>query len=461
MLVATDDGGPGEVYHVMEKAPISWGPILILENVQSTLSLYSRVVEHEPALVNAWRSEHSKVLTADGLGAALKALGYTPDKPRFSSKQVHLNSAETAEEDVGGAGASSGESNELLEEDEVFRQVYATLKAKKRSEPTGGYPFPKNDHVVTKLGKLPPGPCRLCGSEKHWNRECPNYVVYSEGIKRTANIAAAMEPTEEETMYQSLFTVLLNQTLSKGSYDFGSIGGSFFESAALKTEVSRRKTAAKTEKMGPGGFQEIEIHRSSAINEPPSSAKDNCRNSETHQSHGSFEQDTYANKRMNRSRVEIEEMPDKEDGLWEQMPKAEEGILESSTPDVEKVNQVETPLIKTWESSKRAREAARFSKMVEEYWLNDGHLFEPMLENAEGSEDDGGEDEEEEYRRANESIGIQPDEKEVSLASMSEAEAEAFAKQAHTLPPLYLPFGSSREGRRTWENLLWELQCCL
>jgi hypothetical protein len=220
MLVATDDGSPGEVYHVMEKAPISWGPILILENVTSTLSLYSKVVEHEAALVNAWRSESSKALTPDTLGAALKALGYTPDKPRYVAKQAHLNAVETVEEEVAAPEAESTKDGDSME-DEVFRQVYATLKARKCPDPPGGYPFPKNDHVVTKLGKLPPGPCRLCGSEKHWNRECPNYVVYSEGVKRTANLASVTEPSEEDTMYQSLFSVLLNQMLAKGGIDFG------------------------------------------------------------------------------------------------------------------------------------------------------------------------------------------------------------------------------------------------
>ncbi|KAF8144731.1 hypothetical protein K438DRAFT_1945360 [Mycena galopus ATCC 62051] len=35
MLVASDDGGPLEVWHVMEKAPVSWSPILILGNVET------------------------------------------------------------------------------------------------------------------------------------------------------------------------------------------------------------------------------------------------------------------------------------------------------------------------------------------------------------------------------------------------------------------------------------------
>ncbi|KAJ7123582.1 hypothetical protein C8R44DRAFT_563634, partial [Mycena epipterygia] len=60
----------------------------------------------------------------------------------------------------------------------------------------------------------PPGPCRLCGSEKHWNRECPNYVLYREGAKRSVNFSSRAEPTEEDLMYDNTFTVLLNQTLA-------------------------------------------------------------------------------------------------------------------------------------------------------------------------------------------------------------------------------------------------------
>lgn len=67
MLVASDDGGPTEVYLVMQKAPISWGPILNLETIQSTSLLYSRATDHELALVHAAKYESSNVLTSDNL----------------------------------------------------------------------------------------------------------------------------------------------------------------------------------------------------------------------------------------------------------------------------------------------------------------------------------------------------------------------------------------------------------
>ena len=52
MLVASNDGGPMEVYLVMQKAPISWGPILNLETIRLTSLLYSRTNDHELAQQN-------------------------------------------------------------------------------------------------------------------------------------------------------------------------------------------------------------------------------------------------------------------------------------------------------------------------------------------------------------------------------------------------------------------------
>ncbi|KAJ7252435.1 hypothetical protein B0H12DRAFT_970226, partial [Mycena haematopus] len=286
MLVATDDGGPLEVFYVMDKAPVSWGPILILENINSTMSLYSKVVEHEAALVNASRSEHSRALTAESLGPALRALGINVEKPRLTHKQVHFGSAGNSEEQKREESPNLGVDSNPAEE-EVFRQVYATLQAKKQTPPPGGYPFPKNDNVVTKMGRLPPGPCRLCGSEKHWNKECPHYVVYSESSRRNVNFAGGKEPSEEETMYQSLFTILLNQAVATA--DFSTMEGSFFDEAALKDRLSTRKTAEET------GF-------------PERTSKNQTKTP--------------------KKKVRIEEVEDEDEERDRQKPKATEGIIE-------------------------------------------------------------------------------------------------------------------------------------
>ncbi|KAF8174358.1 hypothetical protein K438DRAFT_1609802 [Mycena galopus ATCC 62051] len=170
MLVASDDGGPLEVWHVMEKAPVSWSPILILENVQSTMTLYSKVVEHEAALVNASRSEHSnaRTLTVDSLAAALKSLGYSPEKRGASYRQVNFSAQdETAglEEIDATENRDAGSGSDSME-DEIFKQVYVNLQARKRPPPVGGYPFPKNDHESPLVG---PTESRARGmEEKFW-----------------------------------------------------------------------------------------------------------------------------------------------------------------------------------------------------------------------------------------------------------------------------------------------------
>ena len=67
MLVATDEGGDLEVFIIMQKVPISWGPILVMEKIHTTSMLYVRVTEHEAALSLAACQETSNVLTEDNL----------------------------------------------------------------------------------------------------------------------------------------------------------------------------------------------------------------------------------------------------------------------------------------------------------------------------------------------------------------------------------------------------------
>ncbi|KAJ7603596.1 hypothetical protein FB45DRAFT_1014153 [Roridomyces roridus] len=75
MLIDTDDGGPREVYHIMEKAPISWSPILLLESIQSTPELLKKVIEHEDALIEASSRDSGQALTTETLLPMLRSLG--------------------------------------------------------------------------------------------------------------------------------------------------------------------------------------------------------------------------------------------------------------------------------------------------------------------------------------------------------------------------------------------------
>ncbi|KAJ7429242.1 hypothetical protein B0H11DRAFT_2266488 [Mycena galericulata] len=397
MLVTTDDGGRGEVYHVLEKAPVSWGPILVVENIPSTMILYAKVVEHEQALINAAQSENSRIVTSDSLAAALKALGYTPERSRYTPKQAHLNTRDETP-DVGRmSDEEPGTEEDETNDDLVLKQVYATLKDRRRPPPPGGYPFPKNDSVVTKLARLPPGPCRLCGSEKHWNRECPNYMLYNEGTKRNAKIATT-EPTKEELMYQNAFSVLLNQALSSASVDFGKIDGSGFELASPLAEAGEYKTAR------PNGSHKLSFSETGHLEHVPRIINNR---------HGNSQQDIFANSRFNlpqrtrRPAVTMEEIEDEDELAHARKPKSNSSLLESVDEEEEEPDTVlESPSTR-WQSRDRARQAATFSRMAEEFWINDGRLFPEDNEmeevEPEGVEsDDEWEEESRQYSEARE-----------------------------------------------------------
>ncbi|KAI0040531.1 hypothetical protein FA95DRAFT_1502715, partial [Auriscalpium vulgare] len=46
-----------------------------------------------------------------------------------------------------------------------------------RDPPPGGYLFPKADYKVS--SEAPPSPCKVCGSAKHWDKECPHWAAWS------------------------------------------------------------------------------------------------------------------------------------------------------------------------------------------------------------------------------------------------------------------------------------------
>ncbi|KAJ7884947.1 hypothetical protein B0H13DRAFT_1889722 [Mycena leptocephala] len=312
MLVATDDGGPGEVYHVMEKAPVSWGPILIMENITSTLSLYSKVVEHEPALIEAARSEHShtRTITVDNLAATLKTMGFSPEKGRYATKQAHFSSAGLEETELDAKeGSIPSEATGGDMEDEVFRQ------------------------------------------------------------------------------------------------------------AALKTNISRRKTAKDAKGSGSREFLPNSVTTEIGIPLLPS---ENYRsNSVNNPSKGLIEQDTSEDARITKQsrNATVEEILDEEDADWMQKPKAKWGVIEplveEEKEDTES-NQEEVFREKDWESFRRAKEAGKTNRLAEEFWLNDGRMFSNALEDE--KELEVGTEEEEEF--------IQRESKETHLSGASRSSQE-------------------------------------
>jgi hypothetical protein len=260
MLVNSDNGGPNEVYLVMQRAPLSWGPAINVDNIQSTSRLHSKITEHEKTLLHISRTESSRLITSDNLLYNLKRLGIESSSGANQNTQgrsSYRRRANVSEvESNSGTSATTIESERLATEHEVMQ----VLTRRQRAPPKGGYPFPKNDHVVTKMGKLPPSPCKACGSDKHWDKECPDRDTHEVTQKRTANLSfqTSAEEDETEVSYCAAYAVLLDnriqeQVESHAKEMSNSLPQGFHEAAltalarALVQGKEGRKTVEKAE----------------------------------------------------------------------------------------------------------------------------------------------------------------------------------------------------------------------
>ena len=66
---------------------------------------------------------------------------------------------------------------------------------------------------------MPPSPCKVCGSANHWDKECPDWNVYFERAKRSANVAELWSENESEKAYTTAYSVLLNEKLTETVVD--------------------------------------------------------------------------------------------------------------------------------------------------------------------------------------------------------------------------------------------------
>lgn len=235
MLANGDEGGPLEVYLVMLRAPLSWGSILGIDSIKDTTTLYSRVTENSLTLAYAARESARNVVTADNLVSTLRKLGIQADyrnadsRPRpFTSRRVNLIQRETDEppaeedyrfEDLATPALDLNESMDSDSTAEVLRQAFQLLKKRQRPPPEGGYPFQKNDHVTTKLGRLPPSPCKVCGSNNHWDKECPDWDTYiSRQPQKRANLTQKTQQGEDlDRAYSSAYISLRSDRIAKAA----------------------------------------------------------------------------------------------------------------------------------------------------------------------------------------------------------------------------------------------------
>ncbi|KAJ7709431.1 hypothetical protein B0H17DRAFT_1124058 [Mycena rosella] len=207
MLANSDNRGPKEVFLIMRKAPIRWSTILVIENIHNSEELYDKVNEHDEALIKASRTDSLSAITAHNLAASLRGLGVSMDHSKSYNPTRRANLASTeateqVEEEIEVTELSSSEDSD----EPAIRSVHNTFKKRQRPPPKGGYKYPKNDHVVMKMGKKPPSPCKVCGSDNHWDKECPDYSVYMEKVSRGV-FAVQVDPAVEELemLYHSAF----------------------------------------------------------------------------------------------------------------------------------------------------------------------------------------------------------------------------------------------------------------
>jgi hypothetical protein len=211
-------------------APIAWSTILIVENIRSVEDLYDRINEHEEELVDVVVRRQTDVITAGNLSSALKQMGFTQNLQNSQTfvrrdRRVNITEADTEADNVDESredlahDLEEGLSSEFQEHEPTMKSVYQTLARRQRPPPKGGYPFKKNDHVTTKMGRDPPSPCKVCGSAKHWDKECPDWNVYLEKQRRgVLSVSSSAASDEAELLYHSAYVVLMDGRMSADSF---------------------------------------------------------------------------------------------------------------------------------------------------------------------------------------------------------------------------------------------------
>lgn len=218
MLVNGDMGGPLEVFLVMQRAPISWGPVININSICSSSMLFSKVTEHSWALIHTSRIENSQIMTADNLSYMLWWIcisGPTEHSPNVLTRfKKRASITELATNTIEDLVASLSSPSPI--DDSILKEVYHVLQKHQWPPPPGGYPFKQYDQVTTKMGRLPPSPCKVCGSPNHWDKECPDWNVYLEMRNHSVHFMVGQSDNEPELeeKYCAAYAVLLHNRVA-------------------------------------------------------------------------------------------------------------------------------------------------------------------------------------------------------------------------------------------------------
>ncbi|THH32421.1 hypothetical protein EUX98_g1748 [Antrodiella citrinella] len=244
LLNYTQEGSRAEALDLMSAAPPSWKTIVNLDTVDSVMTVHSRVQENEIQLSESVRSSSDNV--ASEVQKELCRLGYGLNQssggPSSSTtrrypftRQAHFAAAPHELPAFSGEEAESalsvlppfGDSHVYLVEDgdvqtdPIIMEAYAVGKSRQRPPPKGGYPFNKRDDVKSPT-KLPPSPCKCCGSSNHWDNDCPYWNLWKAKYQKTANVSELDDTGHDSVYYQAYDN--LNALAALSPYDpFGKI----------------------------------------------------------------------------------------------------------------------------------------------------------------------------------------------------------------------------------------------
>jgi hypothetical protein len=228
VLGLAEAGSQSEVSEMLRFAPPSWKGLL---NQRSILTVYQTAAFHMEQLVEmanvlaragGARVDDAQLLRALGrLGVPVASTGSRrvfPPRRAITGPSAQANVTEVSEtQDEARAYITeyepgTGEGEEVananvddLTHDDAMGEVYATLKKKPPNGPAK-HPWAKRDDIKTATGKLPPYGCRQCGSEKHWNRECPYFDLYEQKAKGQVNFV------EQDPGYVNSYAYVVNKS---------------------------------------------------------------------------------------------------------------------------------------------------------------------------------------------------------------------------------------------------------
>jgi hypothetical protein len=220
MLLNHEPGSTVEIRDVLRTAPPAWLVILNVETITRTGMLQSQVALHETVLIAATDIQSSQAVTVSTLPSILRNMGVASStsrpfrrfrNPVSSSASAHVVSVE--EDEDGGqlpeledpdtlTGATSLDIDTISAIDPIVAEAYNSSAKCQRPPPKGGYKFPKADHVVSRIGP-PPSPCKMCGSSKHWDKECPHKAQWD--AMGTANIIQVDRSIDDDRVYSKAF----------------------------------------------------------------------------------------------------------------------------------------------------------------------------------------------------------------------------------------------------------------